>query len=127
MNGRKIESQQEGIYKASCSVLVTIVVPEVPNSTAALEGEALHLWKNPEAAWTVLHLNGPNTNFLNSRYDKIENLTPLAQFVRSICSAIATLHYNLSSILERLKQNLVQDIVSFSCLGCADTLCRSFF
>lgn len=95
------------LYKASSSVLLTLVVPE-ENQTRE---EALELLALPEALWTVLVINGPMNRVDGFQQDPPEFLTPATQFLRGICGAIYSQRFRVGPILDQLRKRLSGEMV----------------
>jgi hypothetical protein len=100
------DSGVDRLYRATSSVLLTLAVPDPQVSSVHTGGYSQDLWANPEAVWAVLVFNGPKgvVNYL--RNEPVEFLTPIAQFVRGVCTVICSQRVNLLLILERLKERL---------------------
>ena len=99
-----VEGHKARLYKASSSVLLTLVVPDKQESRE----EALDLLARPEALWTVLVINGPTHVSDGFFSDPLEYLTPLAQFVRGICGVINSQRMNIDPVFAELKRQLLE-------------------
>jgi hypothetical protein len=90
------------LYKASSSVLLTLVLPEEQDSRE----EEMNLLSNPEALWNVLVINAPWGLALGANYESVKFLTPVCQFVRGIYSCLKLNHTNIAAIFWELKTQL---------------------
>ncbi|KAH8728862.1 hypothetical protein GQ44DRAFT_608184 [Phaeosphaeriaceae sp. PMI808] len=90
------------IFKASTSVLLTIVVPE----ESALRQEEMNLLSNPRGLWTVLVINCPLRLASKTVHEPSMHLTPVAQYVRGIACSVNTLRMNAEEIYDHLKDRL---------------------
>lgn len=91
-------------------MLLTLVVPGKEKHRE----EAIDLLSNPEAFWNVLVVNSPMQMAPGSSPDPTGFLTPLAQFVRGICSAIISQRQRTDPIFEELKKQLAESAVSLT-------------
>ena len=98
------------LYKASSSVLLTLVVPGEEKHRE----EAIDLLSKPEAFWNVLVVNSPTQIVPGSSPDPTEYLTPVAQFVRGISSAVSSQRLHTDSIFEELRKQLAESAVSLT-------------
>jgi len=64
------------------------------------------LLTRPEALWNVLVINGSWRLAMRYRTEPAEYQTPLAQFIRGICSTIISQRANTTYILDELKERL---------------------
>jgi DNA repair ATPase RecN len=64
------------------------------------------LLENPEGLWNVVVVNGSWRLASTSKRDPLEYQTPLAQFVRGICSAVISQRTNILPILHELEEQL---------------------
>jgi hypothetical protein len=94
-----VENITPPLFKASVSVLLTLVVPEESVSRA----EEIKLLKTPQALWTVLVVNSSSTS---NSYESRHFLTPIAQFVRGIVSSLQTQRVNALLIHNLLRDQL---------------------
>jgi len=90
------------LYKAASSVLLTIVTPEDQTSREEEHG----LLSNPEGLWNVIVVNGNWHVASTSNLDPVQYQTPLAQFIRGICSAVISQRMNLLPIIHELNEQL---------------------
>ncbi|KAF4628679.1 hypothetical protein G7Y89_g9480 [Cudoniella acicularis] len=98
-----IEGQpQQCLYKAASSVLLTISSHQEQTSRE----EEHRFLENPEGLWTVILVNGSWRMATRSNWEPQEYLTPLAQFVRGICSAVIAQKANIFPIIHELKERL---------------------
>ena len=88
-------------------MLLTLVVPQKD-----FQQEAVDLLTKPEAIWTLLTINGATQQAEGFLPDPEQFLTPLAQFVRGICSIVKTQRTNVSPIFEELQAQLDKCLVS---------------
>ena len=88
-------------------MLLTLVVPQKD-----FQQEAVDLLTKPEAIWTVLTINGAAHQAEGFLPDPAQFLTPLAQFVRGICSVVKAQRTNVHPIFEELQAQLDQCLVS---------------
>ena len=72
----------------------------------------MDLLANPEALWNVLVVNGPSQMGFDSSQDPTEFLTPVAQFVRGICSVVILQRLHIETIFEELRRKLAESDVS---------------
>ena len=89
-------------------MLLTLVIPEEQESRE----EVQDLLVRPEALWTVLIINGSTYGSDGFLSDPVEYLTPLAQFVRGICSTIRSQRINIDPIFVELRKQLLESSVS---------------
>jgi hypothetical protein len=90
------------LYKASSSVLLTLVFPEEQVSRE----EELSLLSNPEALWNVLVINAPWGLALGANYEPAKFMTPVCQFIRGIYSCLKLNHGNVAAIFRELRAQL---------------------
>ena len=98
----KAEEHQLCLYKASSSVLLTLVVPQEQPSRE----EELSLLTSPDALWNVIIVNGSWRMAMSSSREPVEYQTPLTQFIRGICGAVVSQKTNMIPILHELKKRL---------------------
>lgn len=91
-------------------MLLTLVVPGEENHRE----EAIDLLSKPEAFWNVLVVNSPTQMVPGSSPDPTGYLTPLAQFVRGISSAVSSQRLHTDPIFEELKKQLAESAVSLT-------------
>ncbi|KAJ4300027.1 hypothetical protein N0V90_005276 [Kalmusia sp. IMI 367209] len=87
------------LYKASSSILLTLVIPEESTSRE----EETDLLKSPQGLWTVLMINYPRHG--SDREHQV-HLTPVAQLIRGITVALVTQRTNAESICDLLRHEL---------------------
>lgn len=92
-------SETYHLFKASVSVLLTIVLPDESPSRE----EEVDLLRNPQGLWTVLMINYPR--YHHDR-EQQEHLTPVAQFIRGITASVVTQRTNAESICDFLRHEL---------------------
>lgn len=90
------------LYKTSSSVLLTLVVPQEQTSRQ----EEHSLISTPEALWNVIIINGSWHMAMVSSQEPVEYLTPLAQFIRAICSTVTAQKDHMVLLLQELKECL---------------------
>ena len=90
------------LYKASSSVLLTLVLPEEQESRE----EEMSLLSNPEALWNLLVISAPWGLALGAVYESVKFLTPVCQFVRGTYSCLKLNHINIAAIFQELKTQL---------------------
>jgi len=96
------EENQQYLFKASSSVLLTITIPQVqPNRE-----EEHRLLSDPEGLWSVIIVNGSWRMASTSNLEPLEFQTPIAQFVRGICSTVISQRVNIHPIVHELKEKL---------------------
>jgi hypothetical protein len=91
-------------------VLLTLVSPGEEKHRE----EAIDLLFKPEAFWNVLVVNCPTQMVPGASLDPTGFLTPLAQFVRGISSAVSSQRLHIDSIFEELKKQLAESAVSLT-------------
>ncbi|KAE9369271.1 hypothetical protein N431DRAFT_469196 [Stipitochalara longipes BDJ] len=91
------ESGEISLLKASCSVLLTLCIPEESESCE----EEISLLRTPRALWTLLIISC-SANFASDHQTR-EYLTPIAQYVRGITASLYTQRKNAESIYEDTK------------------------
>ena len=96
------DANRQGLYKASSSVLLTIALPH----EQASREEEHSLLSNPEGLWNVLLVSGSWRMASTSYQEPLEYQTPIAQFVRGICSAVISQRVNLLPIIHELNESL---------------------
>lgn len=94
------ESHQLYLFKASSSVLLTLVLPE----ESSCHEEEIALLRNPQALWTVLVINGSSRSASDN--ELLEHLTPIAQYLRGITASLSAQRINVQSIFDALKDHL---------------------
>lgn len=90
------------LFKASSSVLLTLVVPEIQPSRR----EEQCLLETPQARWTVIVVSGSWQMASASSTHPVEYLSPIAQFVRGICGTVVSQRVNAVPIVQNLKERL---------------------
>lgn len=88
------------LFKASSSVLLTLVVPKESESRE----EETNLLRIPQALWTVLVVNCPSN--LASDHGPPQHLTPISQYIRGMSSSLVTQRINAQTIYEAIKDEL---------------------
>lgn len=98
----KANSNRQRLYKASTSILLTIATPD----NQASREEELDLLVNPVGLWSVLVVSGSWRMASASNREPLQYQTPLAQFVRGICSAVVSQRTNILPIFHELEERL---------------------
>jgi len=101
-HGMKPEDKDLCLYKASSSVLLTLVLPEEQESRE----EEMNLLSNPEALWNILVINAPWGLALGTNHESVKFMTPLCQFIRGVYSCLELNHENVARIFKELKTQL---------------------
>ncbi|KAF2178421.1 hypothetical protein K469DRAFT_642743 [Zopfia rhizophila CBS 207.26] len=94
------KSSDHSLFKASFSVLLTLVIPEESRSRE----EEIKLLRLPQGLWTILVVNCP-LRFVSDQEPE-QHLTPIAQFLRGVTSSLHTQTTNAESIYEILREQL---------------------
>ena len=90
------------LYKATSSVLLTIATPQKQISREEENG----FLSNPEGLWNVIVVNGNWRMASTSNLDPVEYQTPLAQFIRGICSAVISQRTNILPMVHELHEQV---------------------
>lgn len=81
-------------------MLLTLVTPQEQQSRQ----EEQSLISKPVASWTVLVINGPVRPIGSRSREPQDFLTPVAQYIRGVCSTVYSQRFNILPIFQELKE-----------------------